>query len=59
MAIYQDRIMRLAKNPTLKQSAEQVTDTTRRVTRPSRPRTIDNFKAILSKGSGMARPCQI
>ena len=55
MAIYQDRIMRLAKNPTLKQSAEQVTDTTRRVTRPAKSRSIDDFKSLLSKGKGMAR----
>ena len=47
--------MRLAKSPTLKQSAEQVTKTTRRAIRPSRPRHIDNFKSLLSKGKGMAR----
>ncbi len=53
--VYQDRIMRLAKNPTQKAAAEQVTDTTRRVTRPAKSRSIDQFKSLLSKGNGMAR----
>ncbi len=55
MAVYQDRIMRLAKNPNHKGAAEQVTKTTRRATRPANPRHIDNFKSLLSKGKGMAR----
>ena len=55
MAVYQDRVMRLAKNPKHKGAAEQVTKTTRRVTRPARPRHIDNFKSLLSRGKGMAR----
>ena len=61
MAIYQDRIMRLAKNPTQKAAAEQVTDTTRttrRVTgtlarRPSRP--IEQFVSSMSRAQGFAR----